>query len=221
MKLNDEMIREAAVNAERMVMENLPPEKECEADFAEDFEERLYEKMEKYEVKRRRWYGKVVAASVICALLCGIGISPVSAALRERIIQFASVHFTNSDEETVSVLSPVSFGYLPEGMKMSEQSEPEESGCVSYFYDEEGHSLQLVQTVLDGEDYGMAIQYDGELERVEREDVEYVVYSDQESVSVIWETEGYVFHLSGNMDEEEMVKIAQNIFVGGNQKSEK
>lgn len=214
MKLTDDMLYEAAPEAESIIMKTLPSEEECKVEFSEDFEKRVYRLVKRqYGSSGRKWYRRIAAAAAMCILLYVVGISPVSATLYERFIRFTTIRIGENTETEKVVLKQVSFGYLPEGMKTAEPFEMENDMYVYYPYDEKGNDLQLIQTISDLDEYEEKFIYEGEMEAQNIDGIMYVVVSEADNVSVTWVRYGYHFHLSGNLDKDEILKIAQNIYI--------
>lgn len=216
MKVTDEMLYEAAPEAEKMLMENLPSEEECKVEFSEDFEKKVYRTSGICRsVPGRRWYKhrKIAVAAAACILLCIVGVAPVSANLYERFIRFATVQIEGNTEVEKAALKQVSFGYLPEGMNSAGPSKMGEDMYVYYPYDETGHDLQLIQMISDVDAYEAKLIYEGEMKIRKTDGIEYILVSETDNVSVTWVRYGYTFYLSGNLKEDEVLKIAQNIYI--------
>ena len=213
MKVTDEMLYQRAPEAERMILDALPGEDMPEAAFSEEFEQKVKQVVvRKKSGSRQKWYLRASAAAILCLVLYGIGETSAFSGLYERIYQFAMVCFSGVDTEKEGTETECTVGYLPEGMNLTETSRQGESLWIYTWKDEQGGWLILRRELLSGEsEQKRDILSEG---RIETELVNGVLYwkiREADSKGLLWEKDGNIFYLEGNMNEDVLIQIAENI----------
>lgn len=180
----------------------------------------FYRKMENLiliqekKAKRRdffKWTGTAAAVFLILFLIANPGY--VAEAANRVILWFEDhVLFQFEEDTNINQVSRYQIGYIPEGYTLAEDVYYTNAGMIEY-YDEEGKCINLMYGMIDG-----VMDVDNKekdlliLEGNEGQKIYYLKGAEQDS-SITWYSEDRttVFNLSGNLTEEELLKIYYSI----------
>lgn len=214
MKNIDALLKENAPIARERIMEGLPSDENLvQYERSPEFEQRAKRALDRS--KRRTlpgWLRNAAAAAVICFIMGGIVISPAAANIYEELHRLITVHIMGREVEEKFVAA--SFGYLPSAMEQVSVTEQAENSIVISFRALDGRWFSLNQYRLSSDGYlTMEIPAGGTSETVTLNGIEYLILSDWNGISVSWSQDGFEFFLTGNLNREVSLKIAQGVVV--------
>ena len=163
---------------------------------------------------RRRWLSGLIV--LLIALVAGACTLPeVQAEIIEPCIQWFRTHVTfsyteHASTESMGFDSGLRPGYLPEGYTLYNSVEGEE--FVHLEYSDGKNQLYI--------DYGLneEIMFDVEHQHIHTESIDsfqgcFWMHVDLDRENVLhWEDDQYTFIIIGNLDEQELVKIAESFY---------
>lgn len=186
---------------------------EGEHQFSKPFEKkmnRLLDKMrnDKYHRLTRRAVRAIIIAAILLALATTAIASPRT---REYIVERFSDHSAYAVEEGyVGEIDDLSVGYIPDGYEQTYNVIDEEHSVITYEY--QNNEMHFVVNKTD--EIG-AMTYDTEFDNSETtviDGIEYIYYSDKDdSNGLVWNYSDYSYFISGNIDKDTMIKIAENL----------
>lgn len=179
------------------------------------YEHELSKKYLKWE--QRVIYGKKSTASkvfkvalIAAALLVILSVIALSTTKgREFFMQFfkdSAVYSLYADSS--QDVQDLNVGYLPEGFVLKEEFKDEIMINYQYTHEKEWLDIrkQFIETTANF-DYS-----ENKYDIIKRNNVSYIVsFADEKIYNVIWNYNGYYYHLSCNMDKETALKIAYNV----------
>lgn len=179
------------------------------------------EDMPPFEVSKRylKWeqrviYGKKSTANkavkvllLVAAMLILFSIIALSTTKgREFILQFfkdSAVYSLQADQSRY--VSELEVDYLPEGFVLERTFE--DDTMLLYRYEKNTMQIEIQKNIIETTanfDYS-----DKNYEVIEKNGVSYLVsFADENICSVIWNMNNYYYHVSGNVEKEEALKIA-------------
>ncbi|MGN0532414.1 MAG: DUF4367 domain-containing protein [Eubacterium sp.] len=111
------------------------------------------------------------------------------------------------EEEKFKEITYLNVGYLPEGFVPAEKQEDKVS--YNYEYKKGECQIDIAKGQLSGD-----IRFDSENHKVKivkHNNIDYVVYYNDESSGVIWNNGRNLFRIGGNIGVEELLKIAYSV----------
>lgn len=176
------------------------------------FSKKHEEKMKKVfepgtEIQKHKLFKKTIKILLIAAILLGLATTvfavPTS---REFIIQKFSNHseYNVSDTENAEKVESLKLNYIPEGFV---KTEDEKFAC---FYVNDDESFSVAKMELNASIGFDTEQYDSE--SIIINGVEAIYFRSNNNVKgIVFNNGKYIFLMSGNIEKEELVKIAQNV----------
>lgn len=207
--------------AERAMLDRIPLENELSHRFSHHFNRKM-KALLKYErrtpIMRRLIYQiKTAAAIFLVILLVAFGTVMSVEAYRVRLFEFVtqvweeltSIMIHSSENADYDILIPISPSYIPEGYNILEQTSDKYENTVIY-YNENGFEIYYSQRmatqseiILDSEDI--------EPKKIMIGLQEGYIIVNKGIVQLYWHNEFGVFSLIGNLDESELIKMAEHI----------
>lgn len=187
---------------------------EGEHQFSKPFEKkmnRLLDKMrnDKYHRLTRRAVRAIIIAAILLALATTAIASPRT---REYIVERFSDHSAYAVEEGyVGEIDDLSVGYIPDEYELTYSNIDKDNGLIIYEYTNNGSQITLNKT-----DESKTMTFDTEFDNSETtviDDIEYIYYSDKDIGynGLLWNYSDYSYFISGNIDKDTMIKIAENL----------
>lgn len=206
-----------AILAEEADVE-LPPQL---AEYAQDFAKRKYE-VDKAIARKRRLAKVRWSRVAIAILIAGIASFPVLYGSVEAFrVNFDNIIFEIKENinttfmQTRSMAYPTDTNifipeYLPKGFSMDTYLEYDNIVYISYIRDSDW--IKFNQRTYVGTNYHKASTEDGTSQIViNGMDGQITVLEDE--VSILWHSDNMVFSITSNLLEDELVKIAESIYV--------
>lgn len=217
-KILDDIIEEAAIIAAENLGENMPePEK---VEFSKEHEEKMQnifrKERNKLLFKKISKYSKRVAIFFIAfVIVSGVTIFSVEAwriKIMNFIIEMNQTHSEIRFSEEITKgnaykSNEITLGYIPEGFEL-ERRDVNVGGIDLIFTRKENYF------VFSMDDINSKMGIDTENASVRKTTVNgrEAFYSSNDNVNIlVWHDEEFVYKLSGKIEENEMVKIAENI----------
>ncbi len=190
----------------------VPTEFECfeHSETYEAFINRLFDKMRGN--KYHRFTKKATTIILIAAILFALVVAGFSATVsREFVVRAFSDHSEYSvvDKEGKKRVKELTLGYIPEGFTLESESGNKKTLLHKRFVN---GSLCFD---IDKSSISSTIGYDSktEVENIDIDGITYVCFSDPQYdlCGLIWNKNGYIFYLQGNIEKDEILKIAQSV----------
>ena len=205
--------------------ETLPSkEEQSKETFSPEFEAKMQKLINKQKKFYYYWINTATkrVAAVVLALLVSLATVTFSVkAIREPFIQFivetfekfSSIIFNNDEDDNQPALATVEFRkavpeYIPEGYTI--KSETESDAIYHIIYTNGVSNIVYSQTI----NYHTVAQADTEnttYKEIIINGLEGVIYTKNESNNVIFNTENYVFTITGPVEIAELIKIAESV----------
>ena len=216
------MLKQAVAAYMEEEFARLPSEDEIgEHHFSPEFEQKMEALLTRgIRPYRRRTAGKRVAVlAAVIALLAACMLSV--GAVRESIVSFFTEvyeEFTaiifEQPEESVQTDAAVSIDeieitYIPEGFEVNQQNRSAEKLSVEYTDNEVGYII-VDQRLLGEDGIGLNTE-DVEYQIVEVNGQRGVFYENRGYATLMWNDAKQYFIVSGNINKEEIIKIAESI----------
>ncbi len=180
----------------------------------------LFEREKKLQSsKNTKMYLRRAAAIFIAVI--GISIATISSvsALKIRFLNFISeitkqdttIRFTDEDEKSSSYNSykfeNVTFAYMPEGFKLEDSTKAGKSLSLGFKGNDEYFDLH-VQSL----EASLSIDTENSLVRELRINGKKALYSEKDNSRIlVWYDDDNAYILTGNIEENQLIKIAENI----------
>lgn len=175
--------------------------------FSENFEKQM-DLLRSGESKRRKFSKKTVRLLIIAAIIAA-GIISVTAGpkMKEYTIERFSDHndYAVTGNDKTEKVKNLQVNYIPDGFVLTDKNED----TFDYTYEKDDEFFTVSKMAISRN-----ISYDNKGEHiVEHNGVEYIVNTDSDfhSVGILWNDGRFIYDVSGNLDEEEMLKIAYNV----------
>lgn len=228
MKFTDEELREAAVQAEKYLLAQLPPEDACGHEFSPEFEERmavLINDVKHNKIKQRRarlgwqlYTRNSLAAALLCFALAFLTMPEAVIANCQKVIEAVETVFNEytdyrytSNASSETEFHPLVLGYLPEGMEEVERESDEESLHVLFEKDDLYFSIN--QVLITSDDYKVyGVDTENALSKpifIRGEEISFILKNDK--INFIWIHGAYRFSGRTNLSEEELIAILEHI----------
>lgn len=218
----DEMLVQYMTKAEEVMLEQIPPESELSHRFSRHFQRKMKALLrhEKRSIPMRKIVSSMrhLAAAVLIVLGIGLVVTMSVEAYREKLFQFiieiypelTSIRTVGDGGTNNEVLVPVEPGYVPEGYYLDERSVGSLTVLELYVNDAKQnicYSQSLLgcgEMILDTEDADVStVVVEGiDLMLVEKESVFNMVY---------WQDEKNQYSLDGNIEMDELIKMAKSM----------
>lgn len=233
MKFTDEELREAAVQAEKYLLAQLPPEDACGHEFSPEFEERmavLINDVKHNKIKQRHarlgwqlYTRNSLAAALLCFALAFLTMPEAVIANCQKVIEAVETVFNEyteyrytSNASSETEFHPLVLGYLPEGMEEVEDAREETTGMIySLYTDKENvRTLAIRQYLVTEKLKQAAYKVDSENVQIETiliQNDEIQLLTKKGKFDFYW-THG-AYHISGqtNVSREELLSILEKI----------
>lgn len=160
-------------------------------------------------------------AAVVVIMIFGITFSSLMTvqAYREKVIQIITEIFEDltsfrffSDNSPSDEFSPVSFGYLPAGLKETER-EQTMSGFYIHFEDDKGMILDITQTHVTADTQSSLIldTEDAEVENFILQGEEAISTSKEGRQTITFTKDNYIFVIYSNLPMDEVRNVAEQM----------
>ncbi len=175
---------------------------------------KLTDPAEYKKCRRRRLRCRGMKIAAACIVICLVAVPaafPAAGSFYERIFRMIRIAVGPDEEEG---LREAEFGYLPDGMEILGVSGNGEAGYYLYQAgdpEQEQVIFQVFQrTVAEGEKE-ITVEAEGATEKIETDGGIYYVTRENGSVSIAWDLEENFFVISGDLDQEELLRVAEGI----------
>lgn len=167
-------------------------------------------KVHKYKTNRRILLVALIA--ILTLLISALSVS----AFREKIIEFFTeitkldtiFHYESENEEELDIDSDVNIKYIPKGFEQVQEYQ-NRNECYSY-YTNEGQFFDISKQIIF--DTHALNTENGTIKHIDINGVE-AFFSSSDKIKIIsWIKNGYLYTVSGNIDEDTIINIAKNIF---------
>ncbi|MBR6729617.1 MAG: DUF4367 domain-containing protein [Clostridia bacterium] len=212
-----DMLLEYAAEAasEELLEEPLPEET---VDFSDKHKKEMEELFRTLETKRTGFFylRHIAAVLLVCAVLASASVMSVDAWRNKFLNFFTKVTETHTEirynkknpAEGSYATDMVRLGYLPEGMRLVEKVERNTNAMLTFANGEQSFKLRVSRTTanafLDTEAK--------ESKKVDINGAEGFLRITEDGYSTLkWSTETYSYTLSGNLDIDALLKIAEHI----------
>ena len=167
-----------------------------------------------YKRCRKQRLRRCIRIAAACMVICLVAVPaafPAAGSFYERIFQMIRIAVKPDEGEE---LQEAEFGYLPDGMEILGISGNEENGYYLYQAEDPEQEQVIFQvfqrTVAEGEKE-ITVGAEGTTEQIETDGGIYYVTRENGSVSIAWNLEGNFFVISGDLDQEELLRVAEGI----------
>ena len=219
-KLYDQILADAAEQAAaELGAETERPEP---AEFSAEHEQRMENMFRRYERKERlnkfRKYAARAACVLLAAAVVGTGSVMSVSAWRSRMMNFlfdsekpnTEIHFTYGENFYSNDF--VSLGYIPEDFAMSDDFSNNIDVLIDFKEINSGDEYFCVK--ISPADATVHIDTeDAELERLTVNGCEGLFSSNKNGNILLWGDDSYIYRVVGNIDKNEMMRIAENIYI--------
>ncbi len=193
--------------------------------FSEEFERKMQKLIDRQKKFYFNWFntvGKRVAAIILVLLLSLTTITFSVRALREPVIRFivetyekfSSVVFVNdkSEEDTIVdfTFEKIMPTYIPEDFELESEYNDEVIHKEVYISSDQSSTIMYMQRINDESELHVNTE-NVMYENVLINDVSAIFYSNKGVNTVVLSDDIYIFTLEGNIDREELMKIAESI----------
>ena len=180
--------------------------------FGAHFEKRMARLLDKM---RGDYYHRLTRKSVRFILIAAILLSIATVALaspagRSFIIEKFNGYsvYTVYDAEKPNKISDITIGYIPEGFEMTDSSIVEDTSAF-YTYENESDWLIIEIEPLNAK---YTVDTDNsKTEKITVENEEYLHIFRHEANEYIYNSDKYIYSVSGNIEQCELIKVLQNI----------
>lgn len=217
--IDDQSIEKACKIALLEEMENY---NNCEILQKPDYSYKFRQKLKDIKIAQKSKVITIAERIVVFALICILSFSAivaVNAEIREKFFEWIIEIFPDfsifssqgtGDDSSSIQLSNYKINYIPTGFKLMDIKEGNE--ILIYNYAAEGNqklSIKLFASSKKGKFY-----YDTEdakMKSIIFNGFQAYTWQTDEMIYLVWYQEGIEFHISGNIDKEEIFKVAKNI----------
>lgn len=167
---------------------------------------------DKYRSTSKNTLRIILVAAVIVSLSV-VAFSITATPKREYCLEHYSDHseYTIKDFSGFKIVTDFSVGYIPEGFELIDSFECENSFDFEYKKKGSDYEIALSKEVLPG--IWLFDNEHADCKTIKDKGIDYIVFQnkDNDYFYMIWNTNGYVYTLDGNVDLETALKIAQNM----------
>jgi hypothetical protein len=230
MKITEETLYEQIEKARELWLESLPLDEEIpEHLFSEEFEGKMQSLLNNQknfgQQRTKLHYLQKVAVAILALLIVASSAIALNTSTRKNVLEIITRAWKNKTEYTTSgekeeapasteKLPEIELGYLPDEMKETDRKTGENFECISYkgenemFFDltwEFSIENSRYTDVSDAEELEPEMFYMGKTKAwIKRKEGESIII-------IIWNQDGISYRLTGNLDVEEMKKIAKKV----------
>lgn len=211
--------------------DTLPSDEELgNISFSDEFEEKMRKLIEKQKKFYYYWVNTAGkrAAAIIAALFVGLtavtfGVKAIREPFLRFIVEtfekFSSIIFMNDDDNSgqssISADAEIEFEvispqYIPEGFILDSTIEDEVRYYATYLNENKTLAITYMQTITND----TVLQVDTEnttYNNIKINDYEAINYSKNGTNTVVFNSDKYVFTVTGSIDMDEIIKIAESI----------
>ncbi len=223
-KALDELLYQAAPLAEKELAEGSETPSDDGIAFSENHNEKMQKVLKAYKRKQRlkkmpSYIKRAIVALVVLSITAAIGIAGVDAWRIKVLNLFMDKSETHSaidfkegtpDETSTQAQDPLTdsvLGYVPSGFK-AENSIGGPDYATLYFVNGDKNFRCDMRPI----NRRLFIDTEGATtEKLTIKDREAVLSKKETVIILVWHSEQYSFVISGNIDEKEIIKIAENI----------
>lgn len=177
--------------------------------FSKSFDKRmdlLTDKMRNN--KYHRMSRKTVRALIVAAIILSFATTALAIPnTRKYIIEQFQDHFSYSvtDVDEIDITEDISIGYVPDGFIKTDE-EVSDIGIYNEYCKDELRFI-IYKNPID-----VSVNYDNNsYEVIEINNVEYIISELNNTIVIIWNNGLYTYRVSGNIDKELLLRIAENI----------
>lgn len=220
--ITDEMLAKAAEEANRILVDDLPDEKECKHTFSSGFEKKMKRLVRRTEHPMRYQFLKTVAAILLISILGASAVLTISTEARERFLNWVKEQYFSltsysyeGDGEVQNELKKYRMEFIPEGYKFFSESDEKLVYGIAYANDK-GQLLHLSCTHPE-EGMSMYIDTQGSVKEsgnVGRNAADIYIFEDgTKGNTIVWvdKEEKVMFCISGFVSKEELIQIAESV----------
>lgn len=192
--------------------------------FSPEFGTRLDKQLKRHDnfwYRRFNTVGKRVAAIIV--LVVGIMAATTFGveALREPFLNFVAETFEkftkitfhqqdSNEEESFAPLEPVDPSYIPEGYTLMEEN-VNVMRNMKIYRNSEGNQISYSQKIKDGAQSYLDSE-EGLTEKININGNEGILITESDEIIIYFVDEHYVYNFYGNIEKEELFKMAESIF---------
>lgn len=221
----EQELQQAAKRVAETMLANLPSPAECEHIFSGPFEEKLDALCRKYhrKVVARRVRQRVAAVLLAAFLTIAVWLT-VDAEARERALEWVKevyqsvIVYTFHSGETGEILGTYEAAWLPEGFTL-EESERDEASSYEVYMNETKEAMFTIEcSLMDNTAMTITVQELSNVSVIDINGIQADFYGGNggsEDKALVWvdEAANVVFHIQGNVSDEDIVHIARSLIL--------
>ena len=220
--INEEMLKAAAAEADRAIIDSLPAPAECEHVFSQSFQRKMRRTFRKAKYPAIYTFSKYAACFILAASLVGGTWLTVDAEARvsfsvwmrkqyEAFVEYRFVGEAPEDDE----ISVYELTWLPEGFSLQDEQELGGSTYLTYF---DASGQRIIFACLRGDDAAslFVISDNEEFRIVQVGSITadyYQAAEENSSNMLVWSSEenDIVFFIMSDLPEDTMIKMAESV----------
>ena len=220
--INEEMLKAAAAEADRAIIDSLPAPVECEHVFSQSFQRKMHRTFRKAKYPAIYTLSKYAACFILAAALVGSTWLTVDAEARvsfsvwmrkqyEAFVEYRFVGEAPEDDE----ISVYELTWLPEGFSLQDEQELGGSTYLTYF---DASGQRIIFACLRGDDAtSLFVMSDyEEIRSVQVGSITadfYQAAEENSSNMLVWSSEenDIVFFIMSDLPEDTMIKMAESV----------
>ena len=218
----EDQLREAAAEANRIIMSNLPEPSECVHEFSPKFERQLARMTRRAETPVRYFLQRAACAALLLGLILGAGVVVSTDAgarfrgwVKEQYDILVHYVFEGASSEEPMERKDYRLSYLPEGYAESTIRE-ELSGRMLIYKNADDMAIRFHYTT-NIENRNLHVDVENLVEttvQIQGKDAQiYEPVDDNAGPIIVWknEDETVLFYVTGCVSTEELVKMAESV----------
>lgn len=172
----------------------------------------LINEMRKNKIHKRKYTRKTIKFIIIAAIIIAMAVAITSFAIpvtREYVVQHFSTHSTYEVKgiEKAKKVKDLVINYIPAGFEQTEKFES--VACFSYDYQNKDLFLSCSKFKTDG-DYSFNTEKHA-IKTLTKNNIDYIIYDTDKTLGVVWNNGQYMYEVTGNLTEEELLAIAYSM----------
>lgn len=176
--------------------------------FSKSFDKRMDILTDKMRNNRyHKMSRKTVRALIVAAIILSFATTALAIPnTRKYIIEQFQDHFSYlvTDVDEIEITKDISIGYVPDGFIKTDEDYSDVGIYCEYMNNSEWFSV--LKHPID-----VAINYDNNSQEIQKiNNVEYVISELNNTIIIIWNNGLYTYRVSGNIDKEFLLRIAEN-----------
>ena len=222
MKIDDAYLYEHMPEAERYLMELIPPEEELNHVFSRRFERKMkallkYERRTPWE--RKFYRGMKIAFAALAVILVLVLSSAMSVkASRLSIIEFfvevfeeLTSYSAKDEKQTGEIAHPVEPKYVPEGYRLTQRTD-DNMGYFVIYENKSGDRISYSQLTIGGMVYLWDTEQSGATETVIG-DYTVGIIEEEAMYMLYWNDDEYTYRIIGprQIEPDELLKMARSV----------